>query len=123
MAVVIGPPASHLGWAGRLFEFVAASNILAVLALLVAAGLAFAPGFATLQPMDRDEPRFAQASKQMLESGDFVSIRFQDEARLNKPVGIYWLQTAAVAAGETLGVPDARTTIALYRVPSLVAAI
>ena len=123
MAVVTGPPASHLGWAGRLFECVAASNILAVLVLLVAAGLAFAPGFATLQPMDRDEPRFAQASKQMLESGDFVSIRFQDEARLNKPVGIYWLQTAAVAAGETLGVPDARTTIALYRVPSLVAAI
>ncbi|HWG05784.1 MAG TPA: glycosyl transferase, partial [Beijerinckiaceae bacterium] len=34
------------------------------------------PGFVTLPPMDRDEPRFAQASKQMLETGDFVDIRF-----------------------------------------------
>ena len=57
----------------------------------------FLPGFASLQPMDRDEPRFAQASKQMLETGDFVDIRFQDEARHKKPVGIYWLQSAAVA--------------------------
>jgi 4-amino-4-deoxy-L-arabinose transferase-like glycosyltransferase len=53
----------------------------------------FVPGQFTLQPMDRDEPRFAQASKQMLETGDFVDIRFQDEARHKKPVGIYWLQS------------------------------
>ena len=77
----------------------------------------FLPGFASLQPMDRDEPRYAQASKQMLETGDFVDIRFQDEARHKKPVGIYWLQSATVAAGEALGVPEARTTIALYRLP------
>ena len=76
-----------------------------------------------LQPMDRDEPRFAQASKQMLESGDFVDIRFQDEARHKKPVGIYWLQSAVVAVAEALGVPEARTTIALYRIPSLFGAL
>ena len=54
------------------------------------------PGQISLQPMDRDEPRFAQASKQMLESGDLVDIRFQGEARHKKPVGIYWAQAAAV---------------------------
>ena len=48
----------------------------------------FLPGLATLPPLDRDEPRFAQASRQMLESGDFVNIRFQNEERLKKPVGI-----------------------------------
>ncbi|MDQ0393071.1 ArnT family glycosyltransferase [Labrys monachus] len=122
MAVVLKAPASQTGWAGPLLDRVAASNLLAVLVLLVVSALAFAPGFATLPPMDRDEPRFAQASKQMLESGDFVSIRFQDEARLKKPVGIYWLQATAVTAGARLGIPEARTTIALYRVPSLVAA-
>ena len=37
--------------------------------------------------------------------GDFVDIRFQDEARHKKPVGIYWMQAAVVAAGEALGVP------------------
>jgi 4-amino-4-deoxy-L-arabinose transferase-like glycosyltransferase len=83
----------------------------------------FLPGFTSLHPMDRDEPRYAQASKQMLESGDLVDIRFQDEARHKKPVGIYWMQSASVAIGEALGVPEARTTIALYRIPSLLGAI
>lgn len=83
----------------------------------------FLPGFFTLQPMDRDEPRFAQATKQMLETGDFVSIRFQHEARNKKPVGIYWLQSAIVGAAETLGVPQARSTIWLYRLASLAGAI
>ena len=91
--------------------------LLGLLALLM-----FLPGFFTLQPMDRDEPRFAQATKQMLETHDFVSIRFQDEARNKKPVGIYWLQVAAVSSGEALGIPEARTQIWLYRLPSLAAA-
>ncbi|MCJ2079774.1 ArnT family glycosyltransferase [Methylobacterium sp. J-090] len=93
-------------------------------ALLAALGLiCFLPGLASLQPMDRDEPRFAQASKQMLETGDLVDIRFQGEARHKKPVGIYWAQAAVVAAAEGLGVPQARTAIALYRIPSLVGAL
>ena len=93
-------------------------------ALLVLLSLAcFLPGFSSLQPMDRDEPRYAQASKQMLESGDLVDIRFQDEARHKKPVGIYWLQSARVAIGDALGVSDPRTTIALYRIPSLLGGI
>jgi 4-amino-4-deoxy-L-arabinose transferase-like glycosyltransferase len=95
-----------------------ASMWLALLCLLL-----YLPGFFSLQPMDRDEPRFAQASKQMMESGDYVSIRFQDEARLKKPVGIYWMQVAAVKAGEALGVERARDTIWLYRLPSLLAAV
>jgi 4-amino-4-deoxy-L-arabinose transferase-like glycosyltransferase len=95
----------------------------ACLVLIVVAFAAFAPGFATMPPMDRDEPRFAQASKQMLETGDFVSIRFQEEARLKKPVGIYWLQAACVSAAEALVGPAARTTIAFYRLPSLAAAV
>ncbi|KST59518.1 glycosyl transferase [Methylobacterium sp. GXS13] len=94
----------------------------AVLALLALCLLLFLPGQISLQPMDRDEPRFAQASKQMLESGDLVDIRFQGEARHKKPVGIYWAQAAAVAAGEALGVPLARRQIALYRIPSLIGA-
>ena len=81
------------------------------------------PGFFTLPPMDRDEPRFAQASKQMLETSDFVAIRFGGEARNKKPVGIHWLQAAAVGLGEALDVPDARRRIWLYRLPSLVGAL
>ncbi|WP_245572746.1 ArnT family glycosyltransferase [Lichenihabitans psoromatis] len=93
-------------------------------ALLILVGLtAYLPGFAGLFPMDRDEPRFAQASKQMLESGDYVAIRFQDEARNKKPVGIYWMQAGAVSVAERLGVADARTSIWVYRIPSLLGAL
>src|SRR6202008_1602769 len=66
---------------------------------------------------------FAQATKQMVETGDYVDIRFQNEVRYKKPVGIYWLQAAAVKLGEKLGVPEARTTIWLYRIPSLIGAV
>ncbi|QFU16706.1 ArnT family glycosyltransferase [Microvirga thermotolerans] len=93
------------------------------LVLVLLSLVCFLPGFSSLQPMDRDEPRYAQASKQMLETHEFVDIRFQDEARHKKPVGIYWLQSATVSIGEALGVPEARTTIALYRIPSLLGAL
>ena len=65
-------------------------------------------------PMDRDESRFAQASRQMLQSGDYVTIRFQDELRAKKPAGIYWLQSASAAL---LGDAD----IASYRFVNLLA--
>ena len=106
-----------------LFAFVDRSHARACALLLALALVCFLPGFLSLHPLDRDEPRFAQATKQMLETGDFVDIRFQHEARHKKPVGIYWLQSAAVAAGEALGVENARTTIALYRIPSLTGAL
>ncbi len=106
-----------------LLDRLSASHARACTVLLILGLVLFLPGQASLQPMDRDEPRFAQASKQMLETGDFVAIRFQDEARNKKPVGIYWAQAAAVSAGEALGVPHARTQIALYRIPSLLGAL
>ena len=51
-------------------------------------------GHQALPPMDRDESRFAQASKQMQQTGDYVTVRFQDELRAKKPAGIYWLQSS-----------------------------
>ena len=39
----------------------------------------FTPGLATLPPLDRDESRYAQASKQMLESGDYIEIPSPNE--------------------------------------------
>jgi len=104
-------------------NYASASHRRVVALLLVFSLIAFLPGFFQVPPVDRDEARFAQATKQMLESGEYVDIRFQDEVRYKKPVGIYWMQVAAVKAGETLGLPHARTTIWLYRLPSLAGAI
>jgi len=86
----------------------------AYLFLLVLGLLFLAPGLQQLPPTDRDESRFSQASKQMLETGNFIDIRLQDEARYKKPIGIYWLQAASVKlSGQPLN------QIAAYRIPSL----
>src|SRR5665647_2106329 len=106
-----------------ILDYAAASHRRAAALLVVFALLAFLPGFFQIPPVDRDEARFAQATKQMVERGEYVDIRFQDEVRYKKPVGIYWLQAVAVKAGEALGMPHARTTIWLYRLPSLFGAI
>lgn len=55
------------------------------------------PGISSVPPIDRDEARYVQATKQMVETGDYVDIRFQEASRYKKPVGIYWMQAAAVA--------------------------
>ena len=67
-----------------------------LLVALVASAVVL-PGIAALPVTDRDEGRFVQATKQMLETGDFVDIRFQDQPRWKKPIGIYWLQAVAAS--------------------------
>src|SRR5579872_4313445 len=88
------------------------------LLLGVLCAMLYLPGISTIPVLDRDEARFAQATRQMLETGDFLHIRFQNEARNQKPAGIYWLQAAAVKAFSD---PES-TAIWPYRLPSLVAA-
>lgn len=105
------------------FEFATASQPRAILFLLLTCLVLFLPGFFTIPPIDRDEVRFAQATKQMVESGDYVDIRFQDDVRYKKPVGIYWLQAASLKTISALGVPKAQLRIWVYRVPSLLGAI
>src|SRR5262249_59944261 len=53
-----------------------AEALLATFSLLV-----FLPGFFQIPPADRDAARFAQATKQMLETSEYVDIRFQTEVR------------------------------------------
>lgn len=94
-----------------------------LVALLVAVAL-LAPGFDALGPTDRDEARFAQATKQMLETGDFIDIRLQEDARHKKPAGIYWLQAAAASAvAPILDVEPEDAPIWAYRLPSLIGGV
>ena len=79
----------------------------------------FMPGFNTIPPVDRDEARFAQASKQMMESGDYIDIRFQDGTRYKKPVGIYWMQVA----GAKISGDGEEAAIWAYRLPSMLGAL
>ncbi len=90
-----------------------------LLALLVLAILLFRPGQSSMPPVDRDEPRYAQATMQMVESGNYVDVRFQDQPRYLQPAGIYWLQSLSVRA---FGGPGIRQ-IWIHRVPSMLGAI
>jgi 4-amino-4-deoxy-L-arabinose transferase-like glycosyltransferase len=105
------------------FDFATATHLRAIVFLTVCGLVFFLPGFFAIPPIDRDEARFAQATKQMVETGDFVDIRFQDEVRYKKPVGVYWLQAATVETALALGLPRAQVRIWLYRVTSLIGAI
>jgi 4-amino-4-deoxy-L-arabinose transferase-like glycosyltransferase len=80
------------------------------------------PGFFTLPPTDRDESRFAQATKQMLETGDYVRIMNGTTPRNRKPIGIYWAQVPFAAAARALGIARANP-IWPYRIPSLLGAL
>jgi len=132
------PPSRTLaeGWSGALL-------------LVALCAAVYAPGFFSLPPIDRDESRFAQASRQMFEavalpeterdvgdagggaggsagasglhSGGLAVPMLGRTPRLNKPPLIYWLQ-AGSAAVLTRGDPET-DAIWMYRVPSLLAAI
>lgn len=73
------------------------------------------PGIWTLPPLDRDESRYVQATRQMVDSGNYIDIRFQEESRYKKPVGIYWLQSAAAIASGKGG----EAPIWIYRLVSV----
>ena len=74
------------------------------------------PGLSALPPLDRDEARFSQASKQMLEDKNYVIIKFQEELRSKKPIGIYWLQ---IASASIFG----KDNIISYRAPNIFSTI
>lgn len=86
-------------------------------ALLLAALLVLLPGQAALPPGESDEARFVQSSRQMIETGDVLTIRFQDEARHGSPPGIHWLQAAAASAAG-----GAEAPVWAYRIPGLLGA-
>ncbi len=126
MTVISEPkPRGRYGdaWTAGAVDFATGTHARAIAMLVVVSLFAFLPGFFHIPPVDRDEARFAQATKQMIETGDFVDIRFQEETRYKKPVGIYWLQAAVVELAEAAGLPRARLRIWLYRIPSLIGAI
>jgi 4-amino-4-deoxy-L-arabinose transferase-like glycosyltransferase len=126
MSIATSKPKQRTLWPQGLaavLDYALASHARAVAFLSIVCLLAFVPGFFQIPPIDRDEARFAQATKQMVETGDYIDIRFQDEVRYKKPVGIYWLQAAVVKTAEAFGATEARRTIWLYRIPSLIGAI
>jgi 4-amino-4-deoxy-L-arabinose transferase-like glycosyltransferase len=49
----------------------------------------------SLPLIDRDEPRFAEASREMIQRADYVIPYFNNQLRLDKPPLAYWAQVAS----------------------------
>jgi len=71
-------------------------------------------GAGTLPLIDRDEPRFAEASREMIQRGDWIVPYFNDAPRFHKPPLFYWAQ---ILSYQLLG-EDERSA----RLPSVLAA-
>ncbi|HXY05324.1 MAG TPA: glycosyltransferase family 39 protein [Burkholderiaceae bacterium] len=87
----------------------AGALLLAVCALLIVPSLGLYPLF------DVDEGAFSEATREILQSGDWVSTTLNGVPRYDKPILIYWLQAVSV---ELLGLNE----FAL-RLPSALAAL
>lgn len=59
--------------------------------LMVIGGIAFFWGLASVGLMDETEPLFAEASRQMVETGDWITPYFNGATRFDKPPLVYWL--------------------------------
>src|SRR3954465_5461991 len=75
-------------WFDRLAARPRGAILLLGLVLLLA-------GNAILPMTDRDEARFSEASREMIQRGDYVVPWFNGEWRFDKPVLIYWCQIAS----------------------------
>ena len=75
---------------------VSRSYLLLFCILFLTSAAVYLVGNASVSLWDRDEPRYAQTSRQMLEYGDWVVPHFLDKPRTAKPALIYWCQATAM---------------------------
>ena len=85
----------HLNWHQAIAQFTMRRRALWLLLAVMATFVLVT--HQSVPMIDRDEARFSQASRQMAETGDVITIRFLDELRAKKPAGIYWLQAGSAS--------------------------
>lgn len=103
---------------GRLAGFLFNQRIFCILILVLLCVLLYLPGINN-GAFDRDESWYAQVTKQMLETKNFIDMRFQGNQFYEKPPALYWLQAFSVsvfARGD-------RSAVWAYRLPSFFAAL
>lgn len=93
-----------------------------IVLVILAAAILYLIGNHRVGLFDRDEPRYAQTSRQMLASGDWVVPRFLDQVRTAKPVFIYWCQATSMRfLGDTPFAARLPSTLAMVLTLSLLA--
>ncbi len=69
--------------------------ILAISWITVIGAIAFLWNLGAINLIDETEPLFAEASRQMIVRGDWITPYFNEQTRFDKPPLIYWLQAFA----------------------------
>ncbi|MBF2017069.1 MAG: glycosyltransferase family 39 protein [Rivularia sp. T60_A2020_040] len=69
--------------------------MLSMLWLMLVTGIAFFWHLGSISLIDETEPLFAEASRQMYVTGDWITPYFNGETRFDKPALIYWCQAIA----------------------------
>lgn len=73
-----------------------------LLIILALALLLLLPGTARLPLIDRDEPRFTEATREMMEGGEWFVPYFNGDYRFDKPILTYWLMAPGLALAQRL---------------------
>ncbi|MBH8560776.1 glycosyltransferase family 39 protein [Nostoc sp. CENA67] len=102
-------------WFNNIIRRPALAVTASILWLILIGWLAFGWNLGNIGLIDETEPLFAEASRQMLVTGDWITPFFNGETRFDKPVLIYWCQAIAYAI---IGVNEWAV-----RLPSAIAAI
>ncbi|MCM0593949.1 MAG: glycosyltransferase family 39 protein [Gloeotrichia echinulata CP02] len=115
MKMKLSVPSTVDKWLNNIVERPALAVTVSILWLIVIGWLAYGWNLGTIGLIDETEPLFAEASRQMYVTGDWITPFFNGETRFDKPALIYWCQAIAYAI---FGVNEWAV-----RLPSAIAAI
>ena len=97
---------------------------LSTAAVLLTALVVYLAGNGSIGLWDRDEPRYAQASREMVQNSEWVMPTFLGEPRVNKPILIYWLQKLSMQYfGETVYAARFPSAVAMVGTLAMLAAV
>ncbi|MBD2291919.1 glycosyltransferase family 39 protein [Anabaena sphaerica FACHB-251] len=82
-------------WLNKIEQRPALAVTISIVWLLLINWIAFGWNLGNVGLVDETEPLFAEASRQMLVTGDWITPFFNGETRFDKPALIYWCQAIA----------------------------
>lgn len=82
-------------WFKNIEQRPALAVIIAIVWLILINFIAFVWNLGSIGLIDETEPLFAEASRQMLVTGDWITPFFNGQTRFDKPALIYWCQAIA----------------------------
>ncbi|MDZ8227645.1 glycosyltransferase family 39 protein [Nostoc sp. ChiVER01] len=84
-------------WFNKIAKNPAQSITVSILWLILIGWIAFGWNLGSIGLIDETEPLFAEASRQMFVTGDWITPFFNGDTRFDKPALIYWCQAIAYA--------------------------